>query len=113
MRELSKREQLESKVRKAVTTYLSENFHTTRVPMHIMTHEESREHAISIGTSIMLNRIGIDTRPGSFVKAVLDNDLSSAVLRADNINSQMLAFYTTMMYNMDPQVSRGEIEDLV
>ena len=61
----------------------------------------------------MLNRIGIDTRPGSFVKAVLDNDLSSAVLRADNINSQMLAFYATMMYNMDPQVSRGEIEELV
>ena len=102
MRELSKRELIESKVKKAVTTYLSENFHTTRVPMHIMTHEESREHAI-----------GIDTRPGSFVKAVLDNDLSGAVLRADNINSQMLAFYTTMMYNMDPQVSRGEIEELV
>ena len=113
MKELSKRESLETKVRKEVSEYLNSNFHTTRVPVHIMTNEESREHVINIGTSIMLNRIGVNTNPGSFVQAVLNNDLTGAVLRADNINSQMLAFYATMMHNLNPQVTRGEIEELV
>jgi hypothetical protein len=60
----------------------------------------------------MMNRLGIDTYPGSFVKAVLDNDLNGAFSRADHINSQVLGFYVTMMHNLGINITNEEIEEL-
>jgi hypothetical protein len=97
---IKNREAIEKKVRCGVSRYLAENFVTTGVPMHFMIDEESKEHIINIGTSIMMNRLGVNTYPGSFVQAVLDNDLHGAFSRADHINSQVMKFYVTMMYNL-------------
>lgn len=108
---MTNRGKIESKVRKAVGEYLDKNAINTRVPFHVMLDEETKGHVINIGTSIMLNRLGGNTYPGSFVQAVLDNDLSEAFAKADSINAQVLGFYTTMMHNMGVDVTIEEIKE--
>jgi hypothetical protein len=99
------RDQAHEIVTKEVTAYLEKYGASSGVPMHILMDKESREHVISIGTSIMMNRLGFNTYPGSFVQAVLDNNLHSAFNRADSINQQSLRFYVTMMYSMGINIS--------
>ena len=109
--EISKREQLVARVNKAVEEYFDKNAANTRVPFHLIVDGEAKSHIINIGTSIMLNRLGVNTYPGSFVQAVLDNDLSGAFSRADNVNAQVLGFYITMMYNLGIEITVQEIEE--
>jgi hypothetical protein len=99
------REQAQEIVTKEVTTYLEKYGESAGVPLHILMSNESREHVISIGTSIMMNRLGFNTYPGSFVQAVLDNNLHSAFNRADSINQQSLRFYIMMMYSLGIDIS--------
>ena len=99
------REQAQEIITKEVTDYLEKYGESSGVPLHILMSNESREHVISIGTSIMMNRLGFNTFPGSFVQAVLDNNLHSAFNRADSINQQSLRFYITMMYSMGINIS--------
>ena len=106
---MTKREQLVAKVNKAVEEYFDENAISTRVPFHLIVDGEAKSHIINIGTSIMLNRLGANTYPGSFVQAVLDNNLSGAFAKADSINAQVLGFYTTMMQNIRVDVTIEEI----
>jgi hypothetical protein len=96
-------------VNKAVEYYLDKNAISTRVPFHLIVDGEAKSHIINIGTSIMLNRLGANTYPGSFVQAVLDNNLSGAFAKADSINAQVLGFYTTMMHNIRVDVTIEEI----
>jgi hypothetical protein len=110
-KEISKREQLVGRVNKAVEDYFDKNATNTRVPLHLIVDGEAKSHIINIGTSIMLNRLGVNTYPGSFVQAVLDNDLREAFSRADTINSQVLGFYITMMYNLGINITVQEIEE--
>ena len=108
---MTNRDKIESKVRKAVAGYLDKNATNTRVPFHVMLDEETKDHVVNTGASIMLNRLGVNTNPGGFVQAVLDNDLSGAFARADNINSQVLGFYITMMYNLGIDITVQEIKE--
>jgi hypothetical protein len=93
-------DKIENKVKEAVAEYLEKNHFNTHVPYHIMAERESKQHVINIGTSIMLNKLGYDTHPGSFVRAVLNNSLQDAVGCADRTNLQVLPFYATMIYNL-------------
>lgn len=61
---------------------------------------QHNDHIVMIGTSIMATKWGIGWDGGSFVQSVVDNDLMGAVGRADHINSQMLKFYCSLMYNL-------------
>jgi hypothetical protein len=99
------REQAQEIVIKEVSAYLEKYGESTGVPMHILMSNESREHVISIGTSIMMNRLGFNTYPGSFVQAVLGDSLSGAFNRADSINQQSLRFYATMMHSLGINIS--------
>ena len=99
------RDQAHEIVTKEVTAYLEKYGASSGVPMHILMDKESREHVISIGTSIMMNRLGFNTYPGSFVQAVLDDKLSAAFAKADSINQKSLRFYTTMMYSLSINIS--------
>lgn len=60
---------------------------------------DSRDHVISIGTSILCTKWGIGYPGGSFVQAVVDNDLMQAVGRADYINLDSIRFYVSLLYN--------------
>jgi hypothetical protein len=91
-------------VKEKVSEYLEVNASTTGVPIEILFGEE-REHVVNIGTSIMMNKLGFNTFPGSFVQAVLNNDLSAAFSRADHINRQCLGFYATMISNLGINIS--------
>jgi hypothetical protein len=53
----------------------------------------------------MMNRLGFNTYPGSFVQAVLDDKLSAAFAKADSINQKSLRFYATMMYSLSINIS--------
>ena len=48
--------------------------------------------------------------PGSFLTAVLCNDLMGAVGRADSINRARLNDYATWLYNNAPRMSFGSLE---
>lgn len=61
---------------------------------------DAREHIIQIGTSIISTRDGIGPPGGSFVQAIVDNDLMAAFGRADHINQNSIYFYCKLMYNI-------------
>ena len=58
------------------------------------------DHIINTGTSIMCTKWNIGYEGGSFVQAVVNNDLSKAVGSADGVNIKALKLYCLMMYNM-------------
>ena len=101
--------QVQSRIKEAVDSYLAANHRNTYVPMDVMINTEERAHVVKIGTNIMMNKMGYDTHPGSFVQAVLNNSLQDAVGCADHINVRMLPFYATMMYNLS--VDLNDLKD--
>ena len=63
-------------------------------------NSERGQHVIQIGTSILCTKWGVGYPGGSFVQAVVDNDLMAAVGRADATNVTMLPFYCKLIYNV-------------
>jgi hypothetical protein len=61
--------------------------------------QTSREHIVNIGTSVLNTKWGIGFPGGSFVQAIVDNDLHGALGRADNINQDCIKFYSMLLYN--------------
>ncbi len=59
----------------------------------------SREHIVNIGTSILCTKWGVGFPGGSFVQAVVNNDLAGAFGRADSINGDCIKFYSMLLYN--------------
>lgn len=66
--------------------------------------EESTAHVIQIGTSILCTKWKIGNEGGGFVQAVVDNDLSGAISRADGTSMKALKFFCQLMYNSAPPV---------
>ncbi len=62
--------------------------------------QEAREHIARIGTSILCTKWGVGAPGGSFVQAVVDNDLMGAFGRADSINLDSIRFYVMLIYNV-------------
>ncbi len=91
--------QQESRIKIAVSEYMVRNNHL--IPIQLMADPEALQHITNIGTSIVMNNWGINTQPGGFVKAVLDNNLEAAVGKADDVNRQLLPFYVTLKYNLE------------
>jgi hypothetical protein len=88
----------ELRIKSAVAQYAITNM--TLIPIGVMSNPESMQHITNIGAAIMMNKWEINTNPGSFVTAILENDLEGAVNNADSINRDMLPFYVTLKYNM-------------
>jgi hypothetical protein len=60
---------------------------------------EVREHLVRCGTEMLLYQEGLlRWEPGSFVKAVVDNDLQGAIARADHINERALKWYLALLW---------------
>jgi len=60
---------------------------------------DNRDHIVRIGTSILCTRWGVGYPGGSFAQAIVDNNLSEAFGRADEINVNAIRFYVTLLYN--------------
>ena len=58
----------------------------------------------------LINYIENGLPPGSFVQAVLENNLSGAYGRADHINSQHIGTITAWIYNFAPSTCWGSEE---
>ena len=58
--------------------------------------EEEMSHVINIGTSVLQTRDG-GIQGGSFVQAVVDNDLSRTYNRADSVNKRVIPFYIILL----------------
>jgi hypothetical protein len=86
-------------IREQVQKYFTENA-PQYIPNFVYLLEEQKEHIISIGTSIICTRHKIGYPGGSFVQAVVNNDLQGAFATADSINVNCIRFYLMMMYNM-------------
>lgn len=61
---------------------------------------ESRDHIIQIGTSVLSTKWEVGYPGGSFVQAVVGNDLMGAFGRADEVNRQAIGFYVSLLYNL-------------
>tara|TARA_R110000803_G_scaffold74903_5_gene139132 strand:+ start:7963 stop:8298 length:336 start_codon:yes stop_codon:yes gene_type:complete len=95
-----------TEARKLTETYVRE--HLTRFLLDkfdpINLSEENFEHVIDTGVSILETKypeIGIYLG-GDFVKAFVNNDLMSAIGRADQLNERLLGFYAVLLYNFTP-----------
>lgn len=58
--------------------------------------EEERNHVINVGTSVLQTRDG-GIPGGSFVQAVVKNDLSGSYNRADSTNKKVIPFYIILL----------------
>jgi hypothetical protein len=63
--------------------------------------DEDQDHIVSIGTSIIGTRLEIGFPGGSFVQAIVNNDLRGAFASADSINVNCIRFYVMMIYNLN------------
>ena len=91
-------------IRLQVENYFDQECDGCNIPISSQLGND-REHIIDIATTIKMNQLGIDTNPGSFVKAFLDNDLRGTVCKADRINKGALEFYIKMEYNLSIDLS--------
>lgn len=66
---------------------------------HLVGVYDSKQHIINIGTSILCTKYNIGYPGGSFVQAVVNNNLMESFMRADTINKQCINFYCALLYN--------------
>ena len=95
-------EQQQEIVRTVVSDYF-DKYAIQYVPYTMMTIE--KDHIIDIGTSIMCTKWNVGYPGGSFAQAVVDNNLSEAFGRADDINIHCIRFYVMLMYNVGAPAS--------
>jgi len=95
-----KREEILNAIGPQVEEYLNTNWLNCGIPHNIMVDEDKRNHIVRCGTEIMAQKSGEELYPGSFVTSVVENNLASALLKADSINQFALKFYVTMMLNL-------------
>ena len=87
-------------IRLSVEEYLNTNWLSCGIPHNIMADEDKRNHIIRCGTEIMSQKSGDEIYTGSFVSSVIENNLTTTILRADHINQFALKFYVTMLHNL-------------
>jgi hypothetical protein len=86
-------------VKEVVKGYFNANAHNT-IPSFVYLSDDDTRHIIDIGTSILCTKWDIGYPGGSFVQAVVNNDLMGAFSTADRVNVQALRFYVLLMYNV-------------
>jgi hypothetical protein len=90
-------EQIE-KIRNGVKSYFHANG-PSYIPNFVHLSKEDKEHIIDIGTSIICTRHRIGFPGGSFVQAIVNNDLRGTYGRADNVNLNAIRFYVMLICN--------------
>jgi hypothetical protein len=89
-----------NEIRQAVENFFDSNAKQC-FPAEFVFTEENRNTFINIGTSIMCTEWEIGPKGGSFVQAVVNNDLMNAIGRADTTNLAALKFYCVLKYNIE------------
>ena len=92
----------EERIREAVRTKIAEYSIGCRdigFRSEIAPFTDEMDHVVNIGTSILGTKWGLGYPGGSFVQAVVDNNLMEAFGRADYINLNCIQFYVYLIYN--------------
>ena len=71
-----------------------DQWYGTQIPVTLT--EEEMSHVIDVGVSVLQTRDG-GIQGGSFVQAVVDNDLSRTYNRADSTNKKVIPFYIILL----------------
>jgi hypothetical protein len=87
-------------IRAKVKEYFTKNFMYACGDAGLMAHES--EHIIDCATSMYCTKHNIGYPGGSFVQAVVNNDLMGAMSYADDVNQRAIKFYTVFLYNFSP-----------
>ena len=87
------------KIKAQVQAYFDNNARNY-IPLLSQMSEDEKQHIVNIGTSIICTRHNIGYPGGSFVNAVVNNDLQGAFANADGTNVNAIKFYCMMVYNM-------------
>lgn len=85
-------------VRDLVSNYLADNHNL--IPNQHRINPEDISHIENIGTSILCTKWNVGYPGGSFVQAVVDNDLNGAFSKADSVNRDCILFYVSLMTNV-------------
>lgn len=86
------------RIKNVVTEYFDDHASTFGVPHNYLTGD-GRDHIINCGTSILCTKWDVSYAGGSFVQAVVNNDLAGTVGRADSTNTNAIRFYVSLMHN--------------
>ena len=93
----------EERIREAVRTKIAEYSSQRRgdvgVRSEIAPVTDEMDHVVNIGTSILGTKWGLGYPGGSFVQAVVNNNLMEAFGRADYVNLNCIQFYVYLIYN--------------
>ena len=92
-------------IRQQVREFMERN-HISAGITHLFINDEYREHIINCGTSILCTKYEIGYSGGSFVQAIVNNDLHGTFARADSINTEAIKFYCMLMYNVTPNIPK-------
>jgi hypothetical protein len=90
-------EQIE-KIRNGVKSYFRDNG-PRYITGFVNLSEEDKKHIINIGTSIICTRYEIGFPGGSFVQAIVNNELTETFARADDVNLKAIRFYVMLKHN--------------
>jgi hypothetical protein len=92
----------EERIREAVRARIKEYSNQCRdigFRSEIAPFTDEENHVVNIGTSILCTKWGIGYPGGSFVQAVVNNNLMETFGRADHINLNCIQFYVYLIYN--------------
>ena len=85
-------------VRDLVSGFMVKN--DNLIPIQHRLNPEDISHIENIATSILCTKWNVGYPGGSFVQAVVDNDLKGSFSRADAVNRDCMLFYVSMMSNV-------------
>ena len=88
-----------ARIREKVNEYLQQEGPSAGLIPYMM-NEDSRNHIVNIGTNVLAEKWEIPVHAGSFVKALVANDLMETFGRADHINQKAVLFYVILMINV-------------
>jgi len=87
-----------SVVRQLVEDYCTREMYLTH---GFSPSDEEYQHILNIGESILCTKWNVGYPGGSFVQAVVENNLQLAVTRADYINRKYIPLYIGLMQSVD------------
>lgn len=87
----------EEDIKKVVDGFISNKLTNSWEPIYM--DDETEEHVKQMCVSILCTKHKIGYPGGSFVQAVVNNDLMGAFGRADHINKNFIGLYAELLYN--------------
>lgn len=87
----------EEEIKNEVNKFIEKKLTNYWEPIYV--DDEAEEHIKQMCVSILCTKHKIGYPGGSFVQAVVNNDLMGAFGKADHINKKFIGLYAELLYN--------------